>query len=67
MDFVNDVIDNPLVKWAIIAGVVTILATITFFAAVSTGLINAVVLIASLFPLIVVLYLFGKDGPLSGK
>lgn len=61
----HDLIDNPVVKWAIIAGVLTILAGITFFAAVATGLTDAVTLIASLFGLIVILYLFGKSGPLK--
>lgn len=60
----TDIVGNPLVQWAIIAGVLTILAGITFFAAVSTGLTDAVTLIASLFGLIVVLYLFGSKGPL---
>ena len=59
--------NNPLVKWAIIAGVLTILAGITFFSAVSAGMTSAVTLIASLFGLIVILYLFGSKGPLSGK
>lgn len=59
--------DNPLVKWAIIAGVLTILAGITFFAAVSTGMNDAVALIADLFGLIVILFLFGKKGPLGGS
>ena len=63
----TDIVGNPLVQWAIIAGVLTILATISFFSAVSTGLTDAVTLIASLFGLIVVLYLFGSKGPLHGN
>ncbi len=54
-------------KWAIIAGVLTILAGITFFAAVATGMTDAVALIADLFGLVVVLYLFGRKGPLTGN
>jgi len=63
----KDLIDNPLVKWAIIAGVLTILAAIPFFAAVTTGMTDAVTMIASLFGLVVVLYLFGSNGPLKGN
>ncbi len=63
----GDIIGNPLVKWAIIAGVLTILATITFFTDVSAGLKSAVTMIASLFGLVVVLYLFGSKGPLKGN
>jgi hypothetical protein len=63
----SDLIDNPIVKWAIIAGVLTILAGITFFAAVETGINDAVTLIASLFGLVVILYLFGSKGPLHGN
>ena len=62
----NDIMDNPIVKWAIIAGVLTILAGIAFFAAVSTGINDAVTMIASLFGLVVILFLFGKKGPLGG-
>lgn len=61
----NDIINNPIVKWAIIAGVLTILAGITFFAAVTTGINDAVAMIADLFGLVVVLFLFGKKGPLN--
>ena len=53
-------------KWAIIAGVLTILAGISFFAAVSAGITDAVVLIADLFGLVVILFLFGAKGPLRG-
>lgn len=51
----GDIMSNPIVKWAIIAGVLTILATISFFAAVSTGITDAVTMIASLFGLVVIL------------
>lgn len=61
----NDIISNPIVKWAIIAGVLTILAGITFFAAVTTGINDAVAMIADLFGLVVVLFLFGRKGPLN--
>ena len=64
---VGDLLNNPLVKWAILAGVLTILAGITFFSAVSTGLNDAVGYIADLFGLVVILYLFGHKGPLKGN
>lgn len=63
----SDIADNPMVKWAVIAGVLTILAGIAFFTDVSAGLTDAVGLIADLFMLIVILYLFGRKGPLGGN
>jgi len=56
-----------LVKFAIILGVITILSTISFFSAASAGLTDAVTTGVSLLGLVVVLWLFGKKGPISGN
>ena len=61
----TDIVNNPLVKWAIIAGVLAILVGIGFFAGVSAGLQDAIDLIADIFPLIAILYVFGPWGPLG--
>lgn len=61
----NDILNNPLLQYAIILGVLTILAGITFFSAVSVGLTSAVTMGVSLFGLVVVLWLFGPKGPLK--
>jgi uncharacterized membrane protein len=61
----NDILNNPLVTFAIILGVLTILAGISFFTAVSAGLTSAVTMGVSLFGLVVVLWLFGSKGPLK--
>lgn len=56
-----------MVKFAIILGVITILSGISFFSAASAGLTSAVTTGVSLIGLVVVLWLFGRSGPLNGK
>lgn len=63
----NDIIGNPIVKFAIILGVLTILSGITFFSAASAGLTAAVTTGVSLIGLVVVLWLFGANGPLHSR
>jgi len=61
----NDILSNPLVKFAIILGVLGVLAGITFFDAFSTDLTAAVTTGAGLIGLVVILWLFGPSGPVS--
>jgi hypothetical protein len=61
----SDIINNPVISFAIILGVITILSGISFFSAASAGLTSAVTMGVSLIGLVVVLWLFGKKGPLN--
>ncbi len=61
----TDILGNPLVVFAIIMGVLSILAGISFFTDVSAGLDDAVTMGVSLFGLVTVLWLFGTKGPLK--
>jgi|WetSurMetagenome_2_1015567.scaffolds.fasta_scaffold466170_2 hypothetical protein len=61
----NTILNNPVINFAIILGVITILAGISFFSAASAGLTSAVTMGVSLIGLVVVLWLFGPQGPLK--
>lgn len=61
----NDIIGNKLVAFAIILGVLSLLSGISFFTDASAGLDDAVTTGVSLFGLVVVLWLFGREGPLK--
>jgi hypothetical protein len=61
----NDILGNPLVKFAIILGVLIVLAGIPFFTTFSTELTAAVTTGAGLIGLVVILWLFGPAGPVS--
>lgn len=62
----NDILGNPLVKFAIILGVLMVLSGISFFSAFSAQLAAAVTTGAGLIGLVVILWLFGPDGPIKG-
>ena len=59
------ILDNPLVEFAIILGVLAVLAGIAFFTDLSAGLDDAVTMGAELMSLVAVLWIFGPKGPLS--
>lgn len=63
----NDILENPLVKYAIILGVIAVLAGISFFTSFSADLSAAVTTGSGLIGLVVILWLFGPKGPVSGK
>jgi len=56
---------NPMIVVAITGAVLTLFSGIAFFTDFSAGLTSAVTLLAALFDVIAIGWVFGKDGPLS--
>jgi len=61
-----NILENPMVAVAILGGILNILAGISYFTSFSAGLTGAVTLLASLFDVVVVIWIFGPKGPLRG-